>query len=290
MNSERMKEFEIDVARHIKSPYYREKFCRDGYAKILLQRLDCSAGPSRLNTTNYAREYIAYINKYDHDLKRDMSFHITYPTGYYFTFNSVGIKIDSELINIIHDCRVDFEKCYDDAKSRSLSEPEEEIANIIKDEDLKEKFVLDIEAKTLYNLISRRRCTSYSNEKIYEAIDQYIAFIKDTYGIEVNMDRRRYRSLKINRNIDCHDSSKTDHILPVHSEPDCYDYSIPDVQLNDLFDWVTLQLQNETNQEARQAYSRVLDAIVVISDKDRFNRLSIDKKIAVMHFLEDNES
>lgn len=289
MNSERMNEVEIIVARHIKNPYYREKFCRDGYAKILLLRLDCSAGPSGLNTTNYAHEYITYINKYDHDLERDMSFHINNPTEYYFTFNSAGILIDSALIKIIYDCRAEFEKCYDDAKSRSLSEPEEEIANSIEDEDQKENFIFDIEAKTLYNLISARRCTEYSNEKINEAIDQYIAFIKDTYGVEVNIDRRRYRSLKIKRNIDCHNSSDTGHILPVHSEP--YRYNISsNVQLNELFDWVAQQVQNETNHEARQAYSRVLDAIAVISDEDRYNRLSIDEKIAVMHFLEDNES
>lgn len=289
MNSERMKEVEINVARHIKNPHYREKFCRDGYAKILLQRLDSSAVPSGLNTTNYAHEYIRYINKYHHDLKRIMSFHITYPTGYYFTFDSAGITLSGDLINLIHDCRADFEKCYDDAKSRPLSDPEEEIANSIKDEDEKENFIFDIEAKTLYKFISTFRYTSYSKEVINDAIDEYITFIRDTYGIEVNMDRRRYSLLKINRNIDYHNSSDTDHILPVHPEPYCYNIS-NNAQLNELFDWVTLQVQNETNQEAQQAYSRVLDAIAVISYKDRFNRLSIDDKIAVMHFLEDRKS
>jgi hypothetical protein len=293
MSSERMNEVEIIVARHIKNPYYREKFCRDGYAKILLQRLDDYAGCSfGLNSVliKYADEYIAYINKYDHGLEHAMTFHINNPTGYYFTFNWVGITIDSTLINLIHDYRADFEKCYAYAKSRSLSEPEKEIANNIKDEDQKEKFAIDIEAKTLYNLISMRRCTEFSKEKIDEAIDQYIAFIKDTYGVEVNMDRRRYGSLRIKRNIDCHNSSETGHIPPVHTEPHCYDYNISDALLNELFDWVTLQAQNETNQEARQAYSKVLDAIAVIGDKDRLSRLSIDEKIAVMHFLEDNES
>lgn len=285
MSSERMEGIEIIVARHIKNPYYREKFCRDGYAKILLRRLDYSAGFAESNTDiiKCAHEYITYINKYDHDL----AFYINSATGYCFTFNSASIMIDSEIINLIHDCRDDFKQCCDNAKFRQLSEPEEEIANSIEDEDQRGRFILDTEAKTLYNLIGN--CRICDKEIINEAVDQYVTFIKDEYGIEVNMDRRRYSLLKINRNIDCHKSTDTSHILPAHPEP--YRYNISNnVQLNELFDWVAQQVHNETNQEAQQAYSRVLDAIAVISYKDRFNRLSIDDKIAVMHFLEDRKS
>jgi len=289
---ERLEETETNVATHIKNPFYREKFVKDGYAKILLQRVeDCvdSSGGITSDSIKYADDFITYCNKFGIDTV--MIFKVNHNVGYYFGFKSTGILPTRDLKNRVHECRLDFERCYEDAKSRSLSEPEEEIANSIKDEDQKEKFVIDIEAKTLYNLISRRRCTEYSKEKIDEAIDQYIAFIKDTYGVEVNMDRRKYGSLKIKRNIDCQNSSETGHILPVHSEP--YRYNISsNVQLNELFDWVAQQVQNETNQEALQAYSRVLDAIavIVISDEDRFNRLSIDEKIAVMHFLEDKKS
>lgn len=284
-DNEKMEEIEIIVARNIKNPYYREKFCRDGYAKILLRRLNYNTDPS--DSIKYAHEYITYINKYDHDLEHDMSFQIGSAVGYYFIFNSAGIMISSEIINLIHDCRDDFKQCCDNAKFRQLSEPEEEIANSIEDEDQRRRFILDTEAKTLYNLIGK--CRIYDKVIINEAVDQYVAFIKDTYGIEVNIDRRTFKPLKINRNIDRHDSSETSNILPVHSEPHCYSYNISNAKLNELFDWLTLQVQNETNQEARQAYCRVLDAIKVICDKDRFSRLSIDEKIAVMHFLEDNE-
>lgn len=296
MNRERMEEIETNVACHIKDPFYRAKFYRDGYAKILLQRVEDWFGCSFL--TEDAKDFIEYFNRYTHEFIAYISaeytdaivkFNINSTVGtYYLTFNSDGILLTRDIKNRVHDYRIIFERCYDDAKSRRLGKIEEEIANSINDEDRKRSFILDTEAKTLYKLIVTYRC---NKEKIDDAIDQYIAFIKDTYGTQIHIDRRMLKPVKIKRNFDSHESSDTGHILPVHSEPHCYEYNISsDALLNELFDWVALQVQNETNQEAQQAYSRVLDAIAVIGDKDRFNRLSIDEKIAVMHFLEDNES
>lgn len=284
MNSERMKEVEINVAIHIKNPFYREKFCRDGYAKILLQRVeDCVA--SALFIDDFAKcthDFITYISdEYDVTITK---FNINTDGEYYLTFNSDGILLTRDLRNRIHECQLDFEQCYDDAKSRSLSEPEEEIANRIEDEEQRRKFIFDIEAKTLYNLISMCRCEGYNKEKINEAVDQYVAFIRDKYGIQVNIDRRKFKSPKIKRNIYVHDSSVTDH----NTGTNCDSIS-NNVQMDRLFVWLTKQVHDETNREAREAYSRVLDAIKVICNDDRFNRLSIDEKIAVMHFLEDED-
>lgn len=291
MNNERLEKIEFDVVTHIKNPFYRKrKFCEDGYAKILLQRVeDCVA--SALFIDDFAKcthDFITYISdEYGVTITK---FNINTDGEYYLTFNSDGILPTKDLRNRIHECQLDFEQCYDDAKSHQLGKIEEEIANSIEDEEQRRKFIFDIEAKTLYNLISMYRCKGYNKERINEAVDHYAAFIRDTYGIQVNIDRRMLKPLKIKR-IDDH----IDHIartdLPVHSEP--YHYNISsNAQLNEIFDWTAQQVQNETNREAQQAYSRVLDAIavIVISDEDRSNRLSIDEKIAVMHFLEDNES
>jgi hypothetical protein len=293
MSNKRLEEIEINIARHIKNPHYREKFVKDGYAKILLQRVEDWVD-SRFFTEDSA-DFIEYFNQYTHVFIAYISaeytvaivrFNINTGGTYYPTFNSDGVKIKDEFMDLVHDYRIIFERCYDDAKSRQLNKTEEEITYSIKDEDKKGSFIFDTEAKTLFNLITeyRRRCMK---EETDEAVNQYTEFIRIIYGIKPNIDRRMLKPLKIKR-IDDH----IDHIartdLPVHSEPYCY--NITNAQLNELFDWVAQQVQNETNQEARQAYSRVLDAIAVISDEDRFNRLSIDEKIAVMHFLEDNKS
>jgi hypothetical protein len=294
MSNKRLEEIEIDIARHIKNPHYRVKFVKDGYAKILLQRVEDWVGSRFL--TEDAADFIEYFNRCTLAFIQYISteytdaivkFNINTDGTYYLTFNSDGVKIKDEFTDLVHDYRIIFERCYDDAKSRQLNKTEEEITYSIKDEDKKGSFIFDTEAKTLFNLITeyRRRCMK---EETDEAVNQYAEFIRIIYGIQPNIDRRTLKSLKIKR-IDDH----IDHIartdLPIHSEP--YRYNISsNAQLNELFDWVAQQVQNETNQEARQAYSRVLDAIAVISDEDRFNRLSIDEKIAVMHFLEDNKS
>lgn len=287
MSSEKLEEIEFAIARHIKNPHYRVKFCKDGYAKILLQRVEeCVASGFFIEDFHRcAHEFIAYISAEYTDSIVD--FDINSDGEYFFTFNSVGIMFNFDLKRLVHDYRVIFEQCIKDAKSHPLSEIEEEIANSIKDEELREEFIFDQEAKALFNLIITYRCNI---EEIDEAVDQYAAFIRNKYGIQVNIDRRKLKKLKIKRNIDRLGSSETSNILPVHSEPHRYSYNISsNAQLNELFDWVAQQIQNETNQGALRAYSSVLDAIAVICDKDILSRLSIDEKIAVMHFLEDTK-
>lgn len=294
MNNKRLEEIEINIARHIKNPHYRLNFCKDGYAKILLQRVEEWVACGFLtedaedfieNFNRYAHEFIGYISAEYTDTI--VKFDINTDGEYYLTFNSDSTNVENDLGDLVHDYRIIFERCYDDAKSRPLSKIEEGIAYSINDEDKKVSFVVDTEAKTLFNLIIEYRCMK---EEFDEAVGQYAAFIRNTYGIQPNIDRRKLKPLKIKRIFDSHADRIARTDLPIHTElPHCDSIS-NNSQMDRLFVWLTKQIHDETNHEARQAYSRTLDAIKVICDKDIFNRLSINDKIAVMHFLEDMKS
>lgn len=294
MSNKRLEEIEINIARHIKNPHYRVNFCKDGYAKILLQRVEEWVACGFLtedaedfieNFNRYAHEFIAYISAEYTDAI--FKFNINTDGTYYPIFKSDSTNVKNDLGDLVHDYRIIFERCYEDAKSRPLNKIEEGIAYSIDDEDKKGSFILDTEAKTLFNLIIEYRCMK---EEFDEAVGQYAAFIRNTYGIQPNIDRRMLKPLKIKRNFDSHD----DHIertdLPIHTESSHCDSISNNGEMDRLFVWLTKQVHDETNQEARQAYSRTLDAIKVICNDDQFNRLSIDEKIAVMHFLEDKRS
>lgn len=282
MSSEKLEEIEFAIARHIKNPHYRVKFCKDGYAKILLQRVEeCVASGFFIEDFHRcAHEFIVYISTEYTDAI--VKFNVNSDGEYFVTFNSDGILFNFDLKRLVHDCRVIFERCIEDVKSHPLSKIEEEIANSIKDEELRVEFFFDQEAKTLFNLIITYRCNM---EEIDEAVDQYATFIRDKYGIQVNIDRRKLKPLKIKRNIYDHDSNDTSNIAGTNC-----DSISNNTQMDQLFVWLTKQVHDETNQDARQAYNRTLDAIKAICNKDRLDRLSIDEKIAVMHFLEDMKS
>lgn len=320
MSNKRLEEIEINIARHIKNPHYRLNFCKDGYAKILLQRVEEWVACGFL--TEDAKDFIENFNRYTHEFIAYISaeytdaivrFDINTDGEYYLTFNSDSTNVKNDLRDLVHDYRIIFERCYDYAKSRPLTKIEEGIVYSINDEDQKISFTLDTEAKTLFSLITEYRSMK---EEIDEAVGQYAAFIRNTYGIQPNIDRRMLKPLKIKRNTDVNvtliksRTNTTKKAVPPMIFDRALGKFVPDncnssdtncntgincdsisnnIQMDQLFTWLTKQVHDETNQEARQAYSRVLDAIKVICNDDRFSRLSIDEKIAVMHFLEDED-